>query len=108
MTSDSALAELLTLNCRIGQFGETIYTNSDGQLHRVHGPAVVYPNGSEFWFQCGQHHRIDGPASIYADGLRRWYLNHTEYTQAEWLKLVKDWPHVVMQVHVGNPSPSSD
>ena len=81
MASDNALAELLTLNCRIGQFGETIYTNSEGQLHRVHGPALIFSNGDAWWYQNGQLHREDGPAVIYANGQQRWFLNWKELSQ---------------------------
>ena len=87
--SDAALAELLTLNCRIGQFGETIYANSEGQLHRVHGPAVAYPNGSEFWLQYDRLHRTDGPAINWANCTKRWYLNGEVLTEEQWNERVK-------------------
>ena len=72
--SDESLAELLTLT-RVVWSGFTIYTNSAGQRHRRHGPAVIYPCGSKFWFQNGLHHRSDGPAEIHPDGTEHWYLH---------------------------------
>ena len=33
----------------------------DGQLHRIGGPAVQYPNGKDEWYQWGLLHREDGP-----------------------------------------------
>ena len=71
--TDAALAELLTLNCQIGQFGETIYTNSDGQLHRVHGPAVIHTDGTTVWWLNGKRHRDHGPAIERVDGSSAWY-----------------------------------
>ena len=72
----------------------------DGKYHRLDGPAVIYPDGTEEWCQNGDlhrdndlpartypsgggkewykngyRHREDGPAIIYADGQKEWYLN---------------------------------
>jgi hypothetical protein len=44
-------------------------------LHRVDGPAVVFPNGSQFWYQNGKLHREDGPAVDQVDRCRMWYQN---------------------------------
>ena len=55
--SDESLAELLTLTCVVDELGaiSTIrYLNSEGQLHRVHGPAVIYNDGRKRWFQMGE------------------------------------------------------
>ena len=72
--SDDALAELMTLTVTVTKDG-TRYRNSDGQLHRVHGPAVISSRGGEGWYQNGKRHRIDGPALIWADGTQFWYQN---------------------------------
>ena len=50
--SDEILAELLTLNREVWS-GFTIYTNSEGVRHRMHGPAVSHTNGSTHWYQNG-------------------------------------------------------
>ena len=71
--SDEILAELLTLTREVGTNGIIRYRNSEGQLHRVHGPAVIYPDGTECWCQHGNRHRVDGPAVIYPDGTEYWY-----------------------------------
>lgn len=34
------------------------------QNHRKSGPAVIYDNGTLFWFSKGKNHRIDGPSII--------------------------------------------
>ncbi len=45
-----------------------------GRLHRVSGPAVVYPNGAYQWWHSGFLHRADGPAVGYYDGRVDWWL----------------------------------
>ena len=53
MTED-AVFELLSLECRVGTDGTVHYYNALGKLHRVHGPAVEYPDGSKFWYINGK------------------------------------------------------
>ena len=52
--SDEILAELLTLTCVVDELGTIRYLNSEGQLHRVHGPAVICKDGRKRWFQMGE------------------------------------------------------
>ena len=52
--SDEILAELLTLTRVVDELGTIRYLNSEGQLHRVHGPAVIYKDGRKRWFQMGE------------------------------------------------------
>jgi len=59
-----------------------------GQLHRLDGPAVIYPSGVQYWYQHGQSHREDGPAAIWADGEQRWYLNGWPHSFDSWLDLI--------------------
>ena len=73
--TELALFELLSLECCIGSNGTLRYYNAQGQLHRVHGPAVEYGDGSREWRFHGLLHRVDGPAVIHADGYRAWYQN---------------------------------
>jgi len=44
--------------------GNKHWYNKDGQLHREGGPAVIWKNGSEFWYKNNLLHREDGPATI--------------------------------------------
>lgn len=47
-----------------------------GRLHRVHGPAVFYFNGSQEWWQNGALHRVgDKPAVIWSNGAHFWWQN---------------------------------
>ena len=109
--SEDAVFELLTLGCRVDSEGSLCYYNAQGQLHRVHGPAVIYPDGDREWLQNGRMHRLDGPAGEYtdrycewyhngwrhrldgpaveyADGHREWYINGKDLTESEWLQAV--------------------
>lgn len=109
--TEPALFEVLSLECRVDYDGTVRYYNSNGQLHRVYGPAIEYSDGDRSWFQngqrhCadgpaveysngtriwyhnGQRHRIDGPAIECPNGYRAWYINGEQLTQAEWRRAV--------------------
>jgi hypothetical protein len=59
----------------IFQNGRYEIRNSKGHLHRDGGPAAIYPDGRQYWYQNGKFHREDGPALTYPDGRRYWYWN---------------------------------
>lgn len=70
--SNESLVELLTLTISVTD-ALTTYTNTSGQLHRIHGPAVIWCDGEVIWYQDGKHHREGGPAQICASGTKFWY-----------------------------------
>ena len=86
--TEAALFELLSLECLVDSDGTVCYYNTQGQLHRVYGPAVVSPSGYRAWYQNGKLHRPDGPAIEYSDGGRAWYINGIKLTRAKWKKAV--------------------
>jgi hypothetical protein len=51
---------------------KTWYDSND-KPHRDDGPAVIYADGGEEWYQHGVRHRDDGPAAIFADGDKSWW-----------------------------------
>jgi len=69
---DSMINKIINLDRydypEIDSQGTKIWRNSEGQRHRLDGPAVIYANGSEFYYQNGKRHRLDGPAAIWEDG----------------------------------------
>lgn len=67
--------ELLSLNVEFSPLGTISYSNSRGQWHRIHGPALIFPSGTKYWYQNGQRHRLEGPAIENADGDKFWYQN---------------------------------
>ena len=86
--SDDSLAELLSLTVEVAKWGVS-YRNHLGHFHRAHGPAVIYPNGTEYWYRYDRLHRTDGPAINWANGTKRWYLNGEVLTEEQWNERVK-------------------
>lgn len=65
----------------------TCWLNSNGDLHRVDGPAIQWPNGTKEWFLNGLPHRLCGPAIEYPDGQKDWFINGEEFfSQESWFK----------------------
>ena len=91
---DAALAELLTLCVEVGEFA-IYYRNHLGQLHRVHGPAVIHTGGTTSWWLNGKRHRDHGPAVIWADGSKSWYqdghLHRTDGPAVDFTDGTKFW-----------------
>lgn len=54
----------------------TQYWCQHGKLHRDNGPAVVWLNGAQAWFWHDEKHRDDGPAAIFADGAQIWFQHN--------------------------------
>ena len=67
----------------------------DSQRHREDGPAVTRPNGYQRWYRHGRLHRVDGPAVVYSNGSRRWYRDgslHREHGPAVlWKDGAQSW-----------------
>ena len=51
--SSDELIELLTLTVTVDKHGTRQYSNSLGQPHRHHGPAVIWANGTKEWWLNG-------------------------------------------------------
>lgn len=45
----------------------------NGIFHSYFSPAVIYPDGTEYWYIHGLLHRKDGPAVTMANGAKYWY-----------------------------------
>jgi hypothetical protein len=71
--TEDAVFELLSLECRVDDYGTVHYYNALGQRHRVYGPAVIYSNGDYEWYRNDQLHRPDGPAVERPDGYQSWW-----------------------------------
>ena len=70
---ESDLFDALVCNRVAASTGDVFYTNMDGKLHRINGPALVTSTGAEAWYFNGLPHREGGPAYIHKSGLREWY-----------------------------------
>ena len=60
--SHDALIEALSGYIETGPDGTVRHYNSSGKLHRIGGPAAIFADGTEIWYQNGVLHRTDGPA----------------------------------------------
>ena len=67
--------------------------NPEEPLHKVDGPAVIYPDGSKAYCQNGLLHRVGGPALEYSDGTKAWYLDEIEYSIKDYCQKLygDDW-----------------
>ena len=57
-----------------------------GKLHRLDGPAEVWPNGHKEWYQNGKLHRLDGPAIMWSDGTESYYIEGEQLLRREFME----------------------
>jgi hypothetical protein len=53
--------------------GYYVVRDRNGLFHRDDGPALVHPDGAQYWCQNGLFHRDDGPAVVHPDGRQEWW-----------------------------------
>jgi hypothetical protein len=61
--------------------GDQLWRASNGERHRIGGPAVISQDGMQAWYVNGKLHRTDGPAIIWANGAREWCYYGKDITQ---------------------------
>jgi hypothetical protein len=71
--------------------GNVEYRNTEGQLHRIGGPALIYPDDTRSYWVNGKGHRTDGPAIIWWNGYQQYYVDDIEYTQDEYPQAVLNY-----------------
>jgi hypothetical protein len=75
--------------------GSICYYNSNGQFHRLDGPAIVWTNGTKEWLINNKRHRESGPAIEYNNGTKFWYLNDKIHRlngpAVEWESGLNNW-----------------
>ena len=64
------------LKCVISEW-HTKYT-VDKLRHREDGPAIIWADGLQLWYQKDKLHRLDGPAVIHKNGFQEYYVNNTQ------------------------------
>ena len=87
--SEHAVFEALQLLLEVDFMGTRRYYNGEGQLHRLHGPAVEFLSGERWWFQNGKLHRTDGPAIISKTCVPSFWLNGEYMTKMEYKRAVR-------------------
>ncbi len=55
------------------------HKDNDGYLHRDDGPAVIKPDGTQYWYQHGKLHRDGGPAEIWHSGVQKWWQHGEQH-----------------------------
>jgi hypothetical protein len=78
--------------------GDQCWYDDRDLYHRDDGPAIIYQNGYQLYYQHGKLHRLDGPAVIHSDNHCKnysysarleWYINGVNYSEEEFLRIVK-------------------
>lgn len=89
-TNSAATFESLTLTKEESNNGSISFRNGKAELHREHGPAVSWKDGTQLWFRCGLLHRENGPAVVYPSNANAcyYYLYGKEYPKDEYWKKV--------------------
>jgi hypothetical protein len=68
------------------------WSDDDGHYHREDGPACIWKSSNNYlyyeYFQHGKRHRLDGPAIDFKH-LKEWYINGIQYSEEEFLRVVK-------------------
>ncbi len=55
--------------------GVKVWRDKNGEIHRDHGPALIYPSGMEQYYKHGELHRFGGHAKEYPDGTGEFWVN---------------------------------
>lgn len=59
--------------------------------HRIGGPAIVYDDGTMFWYEHNKSHRLDGPSDIWAHGVTCYYIHGEPFEERNF------WKHPLVQ-----------
>lgn len=64
------------------------YIDKNKLTHKEDGPAIIWPNGDQYWYINDELHREDGPSVILSNGeIERW-LNGHYYRFNKWCELI--------------------
>lgn len=63
------------------------------QNHRIDGPAVVYDDGTKFWYENNVSHRLDGPSDEWTNGARGFFIHGKHYMEEDY------WKHPLVLKH---------
>ena len=70
---------------------KTVYTNgvieirdAEVRLHCIDGPAFENKWGHKEWLRHGKLHRLEGPAIVYPNGTVYYCINGKELTKGAW------------------------
>ena len=63
------------------KYGECWF-DSDGEPHRVDGPAYISSDGYQAWYIHGQRHRVDGPAIVWHTDVKEYFYKGCEIEES--------------------------
>ena len=55
------------------RYGAVRWYDDKGHAHRKDGPAAVWDDGTQYWFNRGKSHFAYGPSDLCYDGRLVWY-----------------------------------
>ena len=87
--SEQEVFDALKYHIVVDCHGNRFYYNSNGEFHRIDGPAVECPDNSKYWYQYGHLHRTDGAAVELSIGDKWWFINGVQLTEAEFNQAIK-------------------
>ena len=62
------------------------YKKNTFMLHNPYSPAIIHKNGYKVYYLNNKLHRLDGPARIYPYGEEEYHINDEELTKEEFEK----------------------
>jgi hypothetical protein len=73
-------------------WGDRYWYDENNRLHRLNGPAVIFPLDQKEWWVYGKRHRLDGPAIervVNGINCHIWYVNGVNISKEveEWLAM---------------------
>jgi len=64
--------------------GDILYYKKYTQLvHNPYGPAIIWKDGSKFYYLNNKSHRLDGPAKIWHYDYEEYYINDEKLSKKE-------------------------
>lgn len=58
------------------------FSGVDGEMHSVNDePAVIYKDGTKWWYRNGKIHRDNGPAVVWWNGVEEWWQNNERHRE---------------------------
>lgn len=66
--------------CEVLDCGTIVY-KKDGLRHREDGPAVIWSDGTSFWYINDLLHREEGPAIRYFNEAQHWFINGKKHRE---------------------------
>lgn len=84
---------------------ENMVWYSNGNHHRIGGPACEYIDGEKRWYICGKLHRLDGPAIEFPNGNQSWFINGIQHKKEEFIKKKEEFIKKFQEMNTAKQKP---